>query len=421
VLRAARHHAPTAIAALAGASLIAWMGLLTFAFTDYELEALPAFHALAGGHVVAFLQNCPAYGGAMVLRAPFALLPGLWGGGDLAVFRAVAVPGLLATVVLAVVLVAQMDRVGRAPWARPMAIALCAANPVALRALEMGHAEELLGASLCVGAMLLAHRGRGLSGAVAIGLAIAIKPWALLGVVPVLICLERGRVRALATAAATAAAPLLPIALLAGHQFTQATTGAAHTGQIFQPWQLWWRLGATGHVVRGVEGVKPHYRAAPEWLSPISHPLIVVIGVGLALLWWYRRRITVWPEPLLLLAFLLLVRCVLDPWDTSYYHLPFLLTLLAWETQARRGLPLLTFLATTATWTTFELVPHLLPPDGQSLAYLAWALPLAGLLALRVYAPERFGRVARPVAAVAGARLPALARIATGRTVGAVS
>jgi hypothetical protein len=37
-----------------------------------------------------------------VLRAPFALLPDLWGGGDNALFRSMAVPCLLACALLAV-------------------------------------------------------------------------------------------------------------------------------------------------------------------------------------------------------------------------------------------------------------------------------------------------------------------------------
>src|SRR5215211_5053128 len=91
---------PWALLALAGTALIAWMGLQGFAFSDYDREA-----ALAHGDVREFLGLSPAYGGSLIMRAPFALLPGLWGGGELAVFRAVAVPCLLAGVALGLVLV----------------------------------------------------------------------------------------------------------------------------------------------------------------------------------------------------------------------------------------------------------------------------------------------------------------------------
>ena len=48
------------------------------------------------------------------MRAPFAMLPDLWGGGELAVFRAAAVPCLVAGVALGLVLVAQCSPAGSA-------------------------------------------------------------------------------------------------------------------------------------------------------------------------------------------------------------------------------------------------------------------------------------------------------------------
>ena len=88
-----------ALVASAAAALIAWLGLLTPAFTDYEVEAEPAVDALRGLHIHRFLELAPAYGGSLVERAPFAFLPELWGGGGDAVFRSLALPGLIATVV----------------------------------------------------------------------------------------------------------------------------------------------------------------------------------------------------------------------------------------------------------------------------------------------------------------------------------
>src|SRR3954471_13170856 len=92
---------------LAGAALMAWMGLQGFAFSDYDREAAPAYLALAHGHVGSFLSLSPAYGGSRSLRAPPAMVPGAWGGGEFAVFRAAAVPCALAAVALALVLAAQ--------------------------------------------------------------------------------------------------------------------------------------------------------------------------------------------------------------------------------------------------------------------------------------------------------------------------
>ena len=99
--RIARENALCATAALAFCALIAYLGLESFQWSDYEHEVAPAFAALVHGHVGEFLRLAPAYGGSLVERAPFALVPGLWGGGALAVYRAVAVPCLLAVALLA--------------------------------------------------------------------------------------------------------------------------------------------------------------------------------------------------------------------------------------------------------------------------------------------------------------------------------
>src|SRR5664280_2279114 len=139
--RIARENAPCALIALAGCAVLAWLGLYGFAWNDYDNEARAAFDALVHGHVEQFLRLAPAYGGSLVERAPFALIPGLWGGGELAVYRMVALPCQLASALLGVWLVARMRGEGR---------------PALHRALEVGHPEELLGACLCVAAVLLA-------------------------------------------------------------------------------------------------------------------------------------------------------------------------------------------------------------------------------------------------------------------------
>ena len=193
--RALRENLPCAAIALAAAGALAWLSLYGFAWNDYENEAQPAFTALVHGHLVGFLQLAPAYGGSLVLRAPFALLPSLWGGGALAVYRMAALPCLLATALLGVVLTARMRRAGRPRFGAQLVLGLCAANPIAMRALELGHAEELLGGALCVFAVLLADRERPVLAGLALGVAIANKEWALLAIGPVLIALPRRATR----------------------------------------------------------------------------------------------------------------------------------------------------------------------------------------------------------------------------------
>jgi Glycosyltransferase family 87 len=378
-----RELVPPALVAGCAALGLGAMGLLTPAFTDYELEAEPSLHALRAGDWGAFLELAPAYGGSLVLRAPFALLPGLWGGGDLALFRSMAAPCLLAAAILAVALWWAARNLGRSRATCWLALLLVAANPLTLRALEIGHPEELLGGVLCVAAVLAAGRGRPLAAGVMLGLAIANKPWAVLAVVPVLAILGEGRFKLLATAATTTTILMLPLAL-AGGVVEDTVAVARTTSAIFQPWQVWWFLGEHGHVVVGTLGVKPGYRVGPEWLTGVAHPLVVLVPVAASLALVPRLRRDPWHDGLLLLAFALLLRCMLDPWNVSYYALPFLLALVGWEIHAERRPPVLSLAATLLCWITLVSLPSVAHPDVQAAAYLAWSIPLAALMAVRL-------------------------------------
>ena len=343
-----RENALCASAAALGCVTMAWLGLYGFAWNDYETEARPAFEALAHGHVLEFLRLAPAYGGSLIERAPFALVPGLWGGGALAVYRMVALPCLLATAALGVWLVARMRMHGHSTLARAVALGVCVANPITLRALELGHPEELLGACLCVAAVLLAARSsagrdRSLLAGVLLGLAIANKEWALLGAGPVLLALAPGRRwKCLAGICVSAGAVLAPLLLVSSGGFLAGTrTAAAPIGNaIFQPWQVWWFFGHHGALVHGLFGApKPGYRIGPAWANVVSHPLVLAAGLALAAALWLRSRRTALSErdALLALALVLLLRCLLDTWDTVYYPLPFVFALLAWEITGETG------------------------------------------------------------------------------------
>jgi hypothetical protein len=374
-----RDLAPPALVAGACALLVGVLGLLTPAFTDYELEAEPALLALRDGDWVGFLELAPAYGGSLVLRAPFALLPELWGGGGDALFRSMAVPCLVAGALLAVAL---WRRAGT-PLAAWVALAVVAANPLTLRALEIGHPEELLGGVLCVAAALAAGRDRAVLAGVLLGLAIANKAWAVLALVPLLAMLTSGRPRFLAAAGVSAALVMLPLAL-AGGAVEEGAAVARTSGDIFQPWQVWWFLGESGQVVVGTLGEKPGYRVGPDWLTGMAHPLVVLIPVVISLALLPKLRNRPWHDGLLLLAFALLLRCLLDPWNVSYYSLPFLLALVAWEVHADRRPPLLSVAATFLCWLTLVSLTSMVHPDVQAVAYLAWSVPLAVLMGARL-------------------------------------
>jgi len=399
--RIARENAGWAFVAVCGCAAMAWLGLYGFGWNDYETEARPAFEALTHGHVLEFLRLAPAYGGSLIERAPFALLPAVWGGGALAVYRAVAAPCLLATAALGVWLVARMHHQGSSRLARAVALGVCVTNPITLRALELGHPEELMGACLCIAAVLVAaHSSRGrdhsLLAGVLLGLAIANKEWALLAVGPAVLALAPARrFRCLASAGVSAAVVLVPLLLVSSGGFLASTRAAAAPGAsaIFQPWQLWWFFGHHGALVHGLFGaLKPGYRVAPPWTGAVSHPLVLAAGLAIAASLWPRahRRALREQDALLALALGLLLRCLLDTWDTSYYMLPFLLTVLAWEVAgAPRRPPLLALACSVLAWISFQWLPEHASADVQSAAFLAWSVPLAGWLGLRLFSPAR--------------------------------
>jgi hypothetical protein len=396
--RLVRENAFSAFVAGAATATMAWLGLYGFAWNDYETEARPAFTALAHGHAIEFLRLAPAYGGSLLERAPFALLPGLWGGGELAVYRMVALPCLLAAAVLGVWLVARMREEGRPTLSRAVVLGLCVANPLTLQALEIGHPEELLGACMCVAAVLLASRNRPLLAAVLLGLAIANKEWAALAIGPVLLALPARRILCLTVAGTVAVAVLAPLALVSSGGFLAGTRGlAAPPAAIFQPWQVWWFFGHHGALVHGLFGTaKVGYRIAPAWIAPISHPLILLVGASIAVTLWLKERrgnvggaLLSERNALLALALLLLLRCMLDTWDTDYYPLPFIFALLAWEVgAATKRPPLLALSSTVLVWLTFQWSPGHISADAQSALFLTWSLPLAATLALALYKPR---------------------------------
>src|SRR6202035_2544533 len=161
-----RENALCAFIAGATTATMAWLGLYGFAWNDYETEARPAFEALTHGHAIEFLRLAPAYGGSLLERAPSVAIPTHWGGGELAVYRMVALPCLLAAAAIGVCLVPHMRTKGHSSLSRALVLGLCVANPLTLQALEIGHPEELLGACMCVAAVIFASRNRPLAASV---------------------------------------------------------------------------------------------------------------------------------------------------------------------------------------------------------------------------------------------------------------
>ncbi|MHB8532602.1 MAG: hypothetical protein ACYDC2_07765, partial [Solirubrobacteraceae bacterium] len=197
----------------------------------------------------------------------------------------------------------------------------------------------------------------------------------------------------LASAFATGAAILAPLlGAAAGHFAAGARAAAAPGATIFQPWQLWWFFGHHGAAVHGLFGeVKPGYRTGPAWAAAVSHPAVLAAGALLAAALWPRaRRVRLAAEQALLaLALLLLARCLLDTWDTSYYALPFLFALLVFEVHTSSQPPVLALGASALVWLTGRWLAQHASADTQAAAFLAWSLPLAVWLGLRLAQPGK--------------------------------
>jgi hypothetical protein len=293
-------------------------------FNDFYTEAWPAYQALLHGHVIAFIQRGPAYTGSLILRAPFALIPRIWGGGWRAVYVASALPCLMAVPAFLSWLLYQ--RRDATPLPHTIGVMLVGTfNPPLLVAIFGGHPEDALGVVLCLAAVIAAVRDRPGWCATFLSLAIVNKSWALVAFPVALAVLPSRRFRTGAIVTAVAAAVLVPIAAV-----QQASSGAdvgsvtgTGVGALINPSQLFWWAG------RG------------SWLT--AHARFFLVGGAFVLVaaWWMRARQAGAPrnrtaQALLILSLVLLLRAALDPWDNVYYHLPFLLALLAYEVHVRR-------------------------------------------------------------------------------------
>jgi hypothetical protein len=389
--------------AFAASITLIWAWSWNAKLNDYGLEAATSFAALLHGHLETFLQTAPTYGASLLVRAPFALPGSLLHGGTLMIYRLSAVPCLLALAALGVWLARDLRRAGGSLLGACGVLAVCAANPITYRAMQLGHPEEVLGAALCVAAVLLAQRGHVSWAALALGIAIANKQWALLAVGPVLLAAPAGRWRILAIAGGVAIALMGPIALESGTLAAGTVRlGASSTGLIFNPQQIFWFFAQRGEWLPKQGILIPHtVRVPPAWLADRAHMIIVAAGVPLS--WLALRRGSSRGDALLLLALLMLLRCWLDPWDVMYYMAPFVIALLAWETTVTRSRPLFAITATLATWVIFRYLPEHINTDFQALAFLIPSTLALALIAARVY-----GLV--PSRRLAGPAIPSLTR-----------
>jgi hypothetical protein len=371
--------------ALAGSIWMTWANSWQLSVNDYGTEALQPLGALLHAHIGLFLRTAPAYGPSLVLRAPFALIASIAHGSQLLIYRFSALPCLLALAALGVWIASRLRAAGRGWCSMLLTIVVCVLNPITYYAMSIGHPEEVLGAVLCVAAVLSALRGRSIWAGVLLGLAVATKEWGIVALGPVLVALPGQRLRTTMIAGTVAGALIAPIVLAAGSvPAGSARVSATDTGTLFYTQQLWWFLGTPGHWIPAMRGqLMPGLRFAPAWLQGRAHTLIAWIGLPLSYL--ADRRGIARKDALALLALLMALRCGLDPWDVVYYPIPFIVALLSWETLVKERAPVGAAIATVLIYVVFERLPYYLSANQEALSFIVPCVLALAALGFVVY------------------------------------
>ncbi|MGI8863028.1 MAG: hypothetical protein ACR2JH_01290 [Solirubrobacteraceae bacterium] len=393
---------PIAVAAL-GAVAAAQLSLSSVTSGDYAVghavagdNAGPAIDALIHGHISTVISQQPLMGlTSLLLRAPFAGAVALFGGGNPLAYRVGAMVCLLPFVALATWLAGRPGINSRQRLAGTIAAVIVLVGPATAEAVQVGHPEEVLAATLATGAVLAAMRGRTGWTWLSLGLAVGAKQWALLAAPCVLLALPERRVATAVKAAALALVLSAALPLADPAAFARADSAVGGFG-FTNPFSLWWPVGRP-------LGVAAHAAFIPTGhLLPfgITRSVAAACGLVLALggLWLYWARSggrTRQINPLALLAFCGLVRCLADPDPLHYYFVALLIPLAAWETVELGRLPVVTALAMGAAALLARGAVGLDAGAGVHLTAavvnalsIAWGLVLAFYLARSVVHPR---------------------------------
>jgi len=360
-------------------------------------DAGPSIDALSHGDLREFFAEQPPMGSfSLLLRTPPAVVSNLADGNDLVVYRSGVFICVLAAGLLAVFLAMSMIRRGR-PWTIwALVAAAIVVNPLTYQAAYWGHPEEVLAAALTVGALIASGRRRWLLGGLMLGAALATKQWAALAVVPALIAAPAGtRVRLALTASALAAALTVPMLAADPDRFQAAqemvSSASSYTNTVTAT-NLWWPF-ASKSTDEGIDGFGQTTTitqySLPDDVGRVLHLGVIAVALALSLLYARRRGRGNPDDVLQLVALLFLLRCVLDPLTFSYHHVPFLIALISFEA-LRRPVPVLSAVAIGALLLMNEVVVPLGEPVLINAFYLAWTIPLAGAMALSLFAPRRY-------------------------------
>ena len=362
---------------------------------DWSLAGMPAVHALAHGEIGKSLSANTLVGPfAILVEAPFTTVAGE---SVLSEYRWASLPCLFAVGILGLYLASLARQRGASLLTQVLISALCLVNPLTVEALENGHPEELLTAALAVGAIATASQGHPRRTAVLLGLAIASKQWALVAVLPVLMALPNQRLKVGVGAAAIAAVCILPRFAASPENFTTAQTAAAHTTSTVSPLSVWYPLATetTERYQVGTTELVANLHKAPSFARNFAHSLVVLLSFGLPVLLALRRR--AWgltgADAMALLAFLMLLRCALDPVDNIYYHLPFLLALIGWDALSAKGLPVRAITGAGLFLLLWHWSHHLENVAVFSFVYIATTVAACLLIAFSLFKPRWWTRV----------------------------
>jgi hypothetical protein len=368
---------------------------------DFEWQVSPALDALVRGDVHTFAVSFPLMGPlSLLLRAPFDWLVF---SSDVRVVYLVTTLPCVIVFVAAIVWLLRLVQARRGPVIALVVAGLAFVNTAVVRAINWGHPEDLLCVGLLLAAALAAPRARWQVTAVLLGLAVATKQWALLGVIPIALSARSRRVPVAGLALALAAVLTLPFMIEAPARQVAVWKAASnpeafwHTGEAtggvthITPPNVVWPFAASRHEFRS--GIWVTSAVIPDWVVRVFHLLIAFLVLPLAWIGW--RAVRAGPDRWLgVLAAIFLLRCLLDPLNFDYYQVGAIVFLAAWEGMTRRSAPVLTAIAAIGMGITFAahvnsfaaLYHHAL---WMNVTYLVWMLPLTTyLIAVQVLASQ---------------------------------
>lgn len=176
-----------------------------------------------------------------------------------------------------------------------------------------GHFEEIALGLLLALAALAGTQGRPVTAGALVGVAVALKQWAVLGV-PVFLVGRRPRVLVVAclVAGATAVAAYAPFVLLGEFRTLEFTWGF-RDGSVLGVLESW--FGLSEWALRAVQAG-------------------AAVGAGAVVAWWSSR------SPLAPVVVVVAVRLLLDPLRLPYYSGPLVVVLVVWLWSSRAALAL---------------------------------------------------------------------------------